>query len=212
MESVDTQEQRGLYTVGHSNHALEDFVRLLQSHAVQVLVDVRSSPHSRYVPHFNRESLHAALREAGMRYLFLGKELGGRPEGDDFYDEDGFVLYSRVAESPLFLAGIDRLEAGIRRYRVAIMCSEEDPAVCHRHLLVGRVMAERGAEITHIRGDGSLQTDSDLRPAGYEQPFLFDLPKEDTWKSLRSVLPGKRPKNSSSSSDATGSDDWSMSG
>ncbi len=210
MKPIDDASPR-LFTVGHSNHALELFLALLKRHEIQLLADVRSSPYSRYVTHFDREALEAALKQAGLNYLYLGKELGGRPDGAEFYDVDGHVLYYRLAEAPLFLDGIKRLEAGIRRQRIAIMCSEENPCVCHRHLLVGRVLCRRGVAIDHIRGDGALVPNAALLEAGFVQPTLFDPPEETTWKSLRSVLPKKTPSSSSASSDETASDDSSMS-
>src|SRR5437660_8680013 len=152
-----------VYTVGHSNHSLEEFLNLLDKHRIEVLVDTRSHPYSKYVAHFNREDLQSALRQSGVKYLFLGSELGGRPAEEEYYDDDGHVLYFRVAQSPVFLEGIERLEAGSRQYRVALLCSEEDPAVCHRHLLVGRVLADRGADIRHIRGDGTIQAYAEIK-------------------------------------------------
>jgi len=147
--------------------------------------------------------LKARVTAAGIKYLFLGAELGGRPRGEEFYDADGHVLYWRVAESPAFLEGISRLEAGIQKYKVAIMCSEENPAVCHRRLLIGRVLVMRGITITHIRGDGQVQTDAELAVEGKgrdgedHQVMLFKDQGTDTWKSIRSVLQrGKRPTSS----------------
>jgi uncharacterized protein (DUF488 family) len=201
----------GLFTVGHSNHSLEMFVELLKRNRIQILVDARSYPYSKYVPHFNREALHSALDLQGMKYFFLGKELGGRPDEEEFYDDHGFVLYGRLSGCPAFLEGIERLETGSRRFRVAIMCSEEDPAVCHRYLLVSRVLVQRGATVYHIRGDGRVQPDAALKPVEAEQGWLFDLPAETTWKSLQSVLRKKRPSNSSSSFEAMGSKDWLIS-
>ena len=157
MNDKDSQEKLTIFTIGHSNHSLEVFINLLQSHKIDVLVDVRSKPFSRFSPQFNKEGFEKAVKASGIRYLFLGKELGGRPQGSKFYDNYGFVLYSRIAESPLFLEGIDRLIKGIKTYRVAVMCSEENPANCHRRLLVGRVLAKRGISVRHIRGDGTVQ-------------------------------------------------------
>jgi uncharacterized protein (DUF488 family) len=211
MKPINDAAAPCLFTVGHSNHALEVFVALLKRHEIQVLADIRSSPYSRYVTHFDREVLEDAVKQAGVNYLYLGKELGGRPDGAEFYDAEGHVLYYRLAEAPLFLDGIKRLEAGVRRYRVAVMCSEENPCVCHRHLLVGRVISRRGVAIEHIRGDGALVPNAALQEAGFVQPTLFDPPEETTWKSLRSVLPKKTPSSSSASSDATAFDDSSMS-
>ncbi|MGH2544667.1 MAG: DUF488 family protein, partial [Ardenticatenaceae bacterium] len=139
-----SHSERTIFTIGHSNHSLEAFVELLQRQGIEVLVDVRSQPYSRYASHFGSRSLKEVVAASGMRYVFLGNELGGRPGGAYFYDEEGYVLYGRVAASSLFLEGIARLEQGIESYRVAIMCSEEDPVGCHRHLLVGRVLRERG--------------------------------------------------------------------
>jgi uncharacterized protein (DUF488 family) len=187
-----------LYTIGHSNHELENFLDLLRLYRIEVLADVRSQPFSRYTTHFNREVLQSALNSAGVKYLFMGDQLGGRPEGDEFYDAEGHLLYYAVAESPNFLEGIERLQQGIKQFRVAIMCSEEDPAVCHRFLLVTRVMDERGVEIRHIRGDGNLELESTVRRHSKDQRaqgVLFQEMENDTWKSLRSVLPKAAPND-----------------
>jgi uncharacterized protein (DUF488 family) len=189
-----------LYTVGHSNHEQDHFCDLLASHKIEALVDVRSSPYSRYTPQFNAEPLKAALLGRDIRYLFLGSELGGRPASEDLYDAQGRALYHRMAETPLFQQGLERLEAGMSKFRVAVMCSEEDPAVCHRFLLVTRVLRERGVEIRHIRGDGSIASDDQIRAAAgclQQQGVLFAEMENDSWKSLRSVLPKAQPPISS---------------
>src|SRR5581483_8742417 len=112
--------------------------------------------------------LRAAVTEAGYKYLFMGKELGGRPEGDEYYDPSGRVNYALVAQSALFRSGIERLKVGVARYRVAIMCAEEDPSGCHRRRLVGRVVGGEGVPVLHIRGDGSLHDEAAIVAA--EQP------------------------------------------
>ncbi|MEO8493849.1 MAG: DUF488 domain-containing protein [Planctomycetota bacterium] len=186
-----------ILTIGHSNHTEEVFLDLLSRHRIDVLADVRSHPYSRYNPHFNRESLQQAVKAAGVRYLFLGDQLGGRPEDEASYDQTGHVLYWRVAESPEFLAGIERLERGRVQYRVALMCSEEDPAVCHRYLLVSRVLTERGGSVEHVRGDGTVQKQQDVdRSSGVGQGMLFADLERDSWKSLLSVLPKAPPSDS----------------
>jgi len=192
-----------ILTIGHSNHPIEKLLDLLQANAVEALVDTRSQPYSKYTAHFNREALQSAMAATGMKYLYLGRELGGRPEGAEFYDADGRVLYSKIAESELFREGIARVLAGSERYRVALLCAEEDPRDCHRRLLIGRVLGERGAIIQHIRADGRLQPEEELRAElDAEHPeraqlALFDAPEVDEWKSTRSVLPRKMPENSS---------------
>ena len=167
MNDQDSQEELTIFTIGHSNHSLDMFIDLLKSHKIDVLVDVRSKPFSWFSPQFNKDGLEKAVKAGGIKYLFLGQELGGRPQGSEFYDNYGFVLYSRIAESPLFLEGIDRLITGIKTYRVVVMCGEENPTNCHRRLLVGRVLAKRGVSVRHIRGDGTVQDEDELAREEY---------------------------------------------
>ncbi len=191
-----------LYTIGHSAHSPDVFAKLLTDHGVEVLVDVRSAPYSKFVPQFDREVLHRALTEAGFKYLFLGRELGGRPKNEAYYDSDGHVVYSRMTSDPAFVGGIERLERGMAEFRVALMCGEENPAHCHRRLLVTRVLVERGHEVRHIRGDGRLESDDEVAAESgkslvNEQPALFAELDEDQWRSTASVSPKKAPASSS---------------
>lgn len=199
-----------VYTIGHSNHEPEAFLALVRLHAVELVADVRSSPYSGYAKHFNKESLEGYLKAAGVGYLFLGASIGGRPDGDEFYDAEGYVLYGRVARSERFQQGLARLLAEARTRRVALLCGEEDPTGCHRRLLVGRVLAERGVRVVHVRGDGRLQGEEELAAAErFEktkgQLSLFDVEDPDEWKSTRSVLPNEAPPSSSRRSAAPGS-------
>ena len=205
-------DEAAVWTIGHSNHTIEIFLDLLVTQRIDVLVDVRSSPYSRYASHFNKEAIQAPLEDRGIQYLFLGDCLGGRAEGDRFYDEQGHVLYGRVAESPQFQQGITRLLGGIAKYRVALMCGEEDPAVCHRRLLIGRVLGQRGVGVVHVRGDGRLQSEEELAAEEHfkktkGQLSLFDMEEADEWKSTQSVLPKNQPPTSSDYSDGPTSSD-----
>lgn len=181
-----------VYTVGHSNHPMETFLDLLKGQDIEVLIDTRSSPFSRYSPQFNRDGLKAALQEAGVKYGFYGRQLGGRPEDEDLYDEDGRVVYSQVAKTFLFNEGLERLINGLSRFRTALLCSEENPSICHRRLLVSRVLFEQGISVLHIRGNGSVQSEEELRYREKlerdSQIVLFEEEKVDEWKSIQSVL------------------------
>jgi len=192
-----------VFTVGHSNHPLEVFIDLLRSQGIELVVDVRSSPYSRYTTHFNADSVKPALHRAGIRYLFLGTELGGRPQAPEFYDAGGYVLYWRIAATPAFVEGIARLLNLAAAHRLAMLCGEEDPTDCHRRLLVGKVLGGRGVEVRHLRGDGSVQSEDQVAAAeklakgdGARQ-MLFDFGGTPEWKSTQSVLPGKQPRDSS---------------
>jgi len=146
------------------------------------------------VPHFNTKDIEAILSDSGIEYLFLGLELGGRPKGEEFYDTEGRVDYAMVERSQPFLDGIYRLEKEIQARRVALLCSEEDPARCHRRLLIGCVLSKRGVTVRHIRGDGSVQVEGEA--AGDQLP-LFPEAEVSTRKSIRSVLRRRRRPSSS---------------
>ena len=192
--SCDASERRPVLTVGHSNHSAEKFIGLLKGHGVEVVADVRSQPYSRHAPHFSARGIEAILSKSGIGRLFLGLELGGRPVGEEFYDADGRVDYARIERSLPFLDGIQRLEREIRERRIALLCSEEDPTWCHRRLLVGRVLVERGISVRHIRGDGSVQTEGE---ANGNQPLLFPDLEVSVRKSIRSVSRRRRRPSSS---------------
>lgn len=155
---------RRLFTVGHSNHPIERFLGLLEQNGVTTIADVRSAPYSRFAPHFNKEALQATLRSVGLKYVFLGRELGARSSDPSCY-EDGRVRYDRLACTDSFRAGLDRLARGSEIETVAILCTEKDPLDCHRTLLVGRSLTDRGFTVDHILEDGSLEhfDDSMLR-------------------------------------------------
>jgi uncharacterized protein (DUF488 family) len=193
-----------VFTIGHSNHEEVFFLDLLSAHGITLLVDVRSSPYSKYTPHFSKENLDVALKKRGVRYLFLGDELGGRPASTLYYDASGYVRYDRLAKSKLFQAGIEHVLQEASANRAALLCGEEDPGGCHRRLLVGKVLLDHGVTLFHIRGDGSLQTEEELRrcEAGekrersHGQMSLFEFEEEPEWKSIRSVSPKRPPENS----------------
>jgi uncharacterized protein (DUF488 family) len=212
MTDAEVSSNNVLWTIGHSNHPLETFLNLLRQHAIEVLVDVRSSPYSSYCPHFNSDPLKTAVKAAGVQYLFLGDSVGGRADGDQFYDADGRVFYDKLAATAAFRGGIERLIKGLNTYRIAILCGEEDPTNCHRRLLIGRVMGERGVQLMHIRGDGRVQSEADLAAdEQFEktkgQLSLFETEDPRQWKSTQSVSPRNPPPSSSRRSDAWESDD-----
>jgi len=176
------------FTIGHSSHTIEHFSALLRRHGIQQVVDTRSAPYSRYTPHFDRESLRDRLAAVGIKYRYLGDAVGGRPREESCYDADGRVLYSRVSRLPAFREAIESLLHDVAQSRISLLCSEEDPAHCHRRLLISRVLLSEGANITHIRGDGRLQTDAEVEAASGKrliepQPALFTELEDRTWRS-----------------------------
>ena len=151
-----------VYTIGHSNHPTETFLALLERHGIEEVADVRTYPRSRYNPRFNRDALERALAQRGVRYLFLGAELGGRPADPACYDETGRVRYDLLAETAPFRDGLRRLIEEASARRVAVMCSEKEPLKCHRALLIAHTLVADndadGVSVLHILADGTLET------------------------------------------------------
>jgi uncharacterized protein (DUF488 family) len=181
-----------VWTVGHSNHDVEAFLALVRGRQVAYLVDVRSHPYSRYAPHFNRDELEASVEACGIHYAFMGSALGGRPHSEDQLDADGHALYDRMASEPAFRTAIDRVLSGASEHRIALLCSCGRPHDCHRRLLVGKALCDRGAELRHILPDGDVMIEHavELRD-DHAQDMLFghdELP----WRSTRSVSPRRR--------------------
>jgi len=145
-----------VFTVGHSTHAIDKFISLLRTHEVEVIADVRSSPFSRVNPQFNRDDFKKSLKEAGIRYVFLGKELGARSDDPSCY-VGSKVSYDLLAQTELFQQGLERVMEGSKTYRVALMCAEKDPLHCHRTILVARELIKRGLEVAHILDNGKLE-------------------------------------------------------
>ena len=161
-----------LFSIGHSNAGIDDFIELLRRNEIDLLVDTRSKPYSRYNPHFSREPLKQALNEHQIDYVFLGDRIGGKPEGEAFYFQSGKVDYDRVAEAPFYLAGLEQLIALAETRRVAFMCAEADYKHCHRYWLITRSLVGRGIRVQHLLHSGEIvkSAANEFEP---EQPSLF---------------------------------------
>lgn len=144
-----------VFTIGHSTHSYEHFLSLLRASEITAIADVRTTPFSRHFPHFNEAALRSELKQDGISYVFLGKELGGRPTGRSFYC-NGVADYEKMAKTEIFADGVKRVIEGAKKFRVALMCSEHNPLDCHRCLLVGRALSGRGVRLAHILGDNTL--------------------------------------------------------
>lgn len=150
-------EPTTIYTIGHSDHTVDDLIALLTRHAIARLVDVRSQPYSRWVPQFNRESLARALLGAGITYLHMGETLGGRPADPALYDPNGRDErpdYDRVAATPAFREALAHLAQLAADGATVVMCSEGDHRHCHRALLLAPALRARGLRVLHILPDG----------------------------------------------------------
>lgn len=174
-----------VYTVGHSTHSAARFLDLLRQRDITAIGNVRSNPYSRFNPQFNREALEETLRDAAIRYIFLGKELGARSDDASCY-QDGKVQYGRIARTELFRQGVEQVLDGIRKgLRVALMCAEADPIECHRTILVGRHLAALAIQVQHIHADGSVECHSAALDRLADK---LRLPERDLFRTREDVL------------------------
>lgn len=166
-----------IYTVGHSNHEVDQFIKLLQSYSIDIVVDVRSAPYSRHCPQFNKNTIEQVLSNNGMKYLFLGKELGARPDSPECYEHNR-VKYDKLKKTDLFRQGIERLKAGAGKCIVTLMCSEKDPINCHRTILISRVLKGEGIEVRHILDENKTVSQNEIEEQLQKkfelEPLLFD--------------------------------------
>lgn len=154
----DSGTRRPLYTLGHSNLDLDEFVALLKDSKVELLVDVRSRPQSGRFPHFSQPAFEKMLADDGISYLFLGEELGGRPDDPDAYRADGRVDYRTRRRSYAFGAGLERVLRELESRTLALMCAEEDPLECHRFLMICPELVASGIQPLHIRRGSQIET------------------------------------------------------
>lgn len=171
-----------LFTIGHSNHTVADFLLLLKKYAITVVADVRSAPYSQFNPQFNREAIETSLENDKIRYVFLGKELGARPNDNSCYIGN-HVDFEILKQQSFFQDGIRRILEGIENnYRIALMCSEKEPLLCHRTILICRYLKKYNLEINHILFDGSIEkhidTEARLMHLMKLEPTLFERDTE----------------------------------
>ena len=150
-----------LFTVGHSNLNIQEFINLLHQYRVNAIADVRSHPYSGYLPHFNRNLLKLELLKAKIKYVFLGEELGARPKDLSCYI-NGKAVYTKIADSVSFKAGIERILTGLNTYSIALMCSEKEPLSCHRTILICKHLRQFEIKIAHIIDRHNLESHSQL--------------------------------------------------
>ncbi len=154
--------RESVYTIGYGTRSQAEFIAALTAHGVEILVDVRTAPYSRFRPEFSRDPLRTAVEAAGIRYVFQGEALGGKPSDPDCY-EDGKVVYERIREKEWYLAGIGRLRRAVEQgKRIALMCSEGRPEECHRSKLIGQTLSEDGVSVRHIDEHGGLRSQADV--------------------------------------------------
>jgi uncharacterized protein (DUF488 family) len=172
------------YTIGHSTKTFDQLLSLLRQHEISVVADVRSQPVSRLNPQFNKKPLKMGLKEAGLSYVFLGAELGARSTDPNCY-VNGKVQYDLLAKTNAFQQGLERLQKGVVNFRIAIMCAEKEPLICHRTILIARHLHERGYTVRHILENGNLE-DHDVSMDRLLE--MLRIPGQDMFRSRAEIL------------------------
>jgi uncharacterized protein (DUF488 family) len=154
-----------VYTIGYGNRSISEFVGVLQQYGIQFLVDVRSQPYSRFKPDFSKEQLEKQLKQCGIRYVFMGDTLGGRPDDSTCY-VDGKVDYAVLREKAFYQQGIGRVRtAWEKQLHFALMCAEARPEECHRGKLIGNTLMEQHIDVAHIDESGKIKTQDEVNQA-----------------------------------------------
>lgn len=149
-----------IYTIGHSTHPIDEFLKILQAHQIGLLVDVRTVPGSRHNPQFNQDELERYLQAHGVRYAHL-KELGGlrhttKASVNTGWRNLSFRGYADYMQTEQFRAGLERLIKLAQDQRTVIMCAESLPWRCHRSLIADALVA-RSVHVQDIMGEKSVK-------------------------------------------------------
>ena len=185
-------ETTKIYSIGHGHKTIEELIKELQSFSIKYLIDVRSSPFSKWATHFNQGTIDNILKTYNIRYVFMGDVIGGRPLDDSYYDEDGYFDYKKMAECPCFVTGLSRLvDAQNKGCIVATMCSETEPSQCHRSKLIGRELYfKHNINMQHIIAPNKTIQETEILinlTNGIWQPYdnLFGTPEPPYFKSRK---------------------------
>ena len=152
-----------IYTIGYTGFSIDEFVATLKTHQINVVIDVRSSPYSKYYSDYNKESLECRLKTEGIYYRNYAKEFGARQESKDYYNPEGYLDFDLFSKSPVFVEGVSKLCTSVQRgFKVALMCAEKKPIDCHRTILIARAFYEKGYEVVHICPENILLTQDEI--------------------------------------------------
>lgn len=152
-----------IYTIGHSTYPVEYLLKRLLFNKINCIVDVRSTPYSKYAQQYNMDELKKYLNSKGIYYLFMGKELGARQPDKSLYTDKGYLDFNKFSKTDLFKSGVERIKEGINKdFKIALMCTEKDPIDCHRNILVAREFYKQDYEINNILANGNLETQGSI--------------------------------------------------
>lgn len=197
-----------LYTIGYHSFSLQAMCKILKDYKIGALIDVRAWPSSVRYPEFDAEKFAPIVNSAGIYHLCMGNGLGVRPENPALYT-DGKVDYAKIASGEAFKKDIARICKGLSMFPVCLMCKEEDPAYCHRAILVCRHIATHYPEIIirHILPSGNFITQNEIdlqllqkgkKTVNYLLPQLLQKRLDDAYAKRARQIAWKMPDNRNS--------------
>ena len=183
-------EMQTIFSIGHGNKTIEEFVSELHSYDIQFLIDIRSKPYSKFSQHFSQQPLKVLVEKEHIRYVYMGKELGGLPTHDyTCFTSDGKVDYDKLKEKDFFKEGLLRLlKAYSQGLKICIMCSESDPKECHRSKLIGEELKSFGITLQHIVGISKIKTQNQVISELTKGFGLVNLFGEESLTSKKAYL------------------------
>ena len=172
---ITSEQNKTIWTIGHSTRDLDDFITMLRSFKIELVADIRSFPGSRRYPHFNKEALEVSLPENQIKYIHL-RELGGRrkvrPDSINIgWRVAAFRGYADYMETAAFKKAVKELEDLAFKERTAYMCSEAVWWRCHRSL-VSDYLKLNGWTVMHIMGIGKSEEHPYTSPASIVENHL----------------------------------------
>ena len=151
-----------IYTIGYSGFSFEAFADMLANNQISAVIDVRSAPHSRHFPDYDREALKEKLAPKHIYYRNYAHEFGARQDNPLFYT-DGIMDFAKFSRSEQFLQGVEKLTESMKQgYTFALMCAEKEPVTCHRAILVSRAFRDRNFQVIHLMPDGNHLSQKDI--------------------------------------------------
>jgi uncharacterized protein (DUF488 family) len=152
-----------IFSIGYGRKTFEEFVKELKSFDISYVVDIRSKPSSKWNPQFNQGILRALLHNENIRYVYMGDCLGGIPSDSSYYCVNEKINYRIIETKDYFKKGIERLMvADVKNIHIALMCSESDPAKCHRSELIGGELEKCDINLRHIIGEGDEESQKEV--------------------------------------------------
>lgn len=180
-----------IYTIGHSNYSIEGFVNMLRKYEIDVVVDIRGTPYSKYNTQYNKEALCNSLKELGFKYIYMGSEFAAQRDNKLIYTWEGYSDFEKVINEPSFINGVERLKKGLAKgYRIVLLGAKQDPVNCHRFALVGRELYKRGFNVKHIEDDLSTSSQLELEERMLDKYY----PKEEQI-TIDFLLSGEKSKD-----------------